>query len=339
MPRRAKRTWAVATMRMPPAMKAARAAERGRVAGAEVADLLGIMKVGLSPRGGLLGRRLGGERRREVTCILCVGTGRGRGVCTRPNTGWDRAPVVPGDPFRPSSPIFRWTSVPGSGSLDTGRERSPIGSSWPFSSAPDRDRTPVMELADELVSRGPPHLAGRTARDLVRGSGPRSRPRPGVCAAALELGRRVASGEGAARLVLHTPEEVAAYLLPRHGSRPVEVFGLLALDARQGLKHEAVVSHGCLTASLVHPTGGLPGGHHGPSGFHRPVPQSPVRRPRAIARGRRSDASFGGRRKPDGNRSAGPRGPRRGPIRESETKGCAVTRVAWFDGASGLPGT
>jgi DNA repair protein RadC len=36
-------------------------------------------------------------------------------------------------------------------------------------------------------------------------------------------------------------------------ARPVETFGLLALDARHRLRREAVVSVGCLTASLVHP--------------------------------------------------------------------------------------
>jgi DNA repair protein RadC len=113
-------------------------------------------------------------------------------------------------------------------------------------------RTPVMALADELVALGLSHLAGRTTRDLVRVTGLGAAKAGRLCAA-LELGRRVASGEGAARLVLHTPEEVGAYLLPRHGARPVEVFGLLVLDARQGLKHEALVSQGCLTASLVHP--------------------------------------------------------------------------------------
>ena len=40
---------------------------------------------------------------------------------------------------------------------------------------------------------------------------------------------------------------------PRYGARPVETFGLLALDVRHRLKREAVVSVGCLTSSLVHP--------------------------------------------------------------------------------------
>ena len=52
---------------------------------------------------------------------------------------------------------------------------------------------------------------------------------------------------------LQSPGETARYLLPRYSSRPVETFGLLALDARHRLRREAVVSVGCLTASLVHP--------------------------------------------------------------------------------------
>ena len=50
-----------------------------------------------------------------------------------------------------------------------------------------------------------------------------------------------------------TPEESARYLLLRYASRPTETFGLLALDVRQRLKREAVISSGCLTSSLVHP--------------------------------------------------------------------------------------
>lgn len=53
--------------------------------------------------------------------------------------------------------------------------------------------------------------------------------------------------------LLHTPEVTARYLLPRYASRPVETFGLLALDVRHRLRREAVVSVGCLTSTLVHP--------------------------------------------------------------------------------------
>ena len=72
-------------------------------------------------------------------------------------------------------------------------------------------------------------------------------------AATLELGARLAS-EGRGQLpALRTPAESARFLLPRYGARPVETFGILALDVRHRLKREAVISVGCLTSSLVHP--------------------------------------------------------------------------------------
>jgi DNA repair protein RadC len=89
---------------------------------------------------------------------------------------------------------------------------------------------------------------------------------------------------------------VAAHLLPLHGSRPVEVFGLLALDARQGLKHEALVSVGCLTASLVHPrevfqeaivarAASIVLFHNHPSGDPEPSPEDVALTRRLVAAG------------------------------------------------------
>jgi DNA repair protein RadC len=63
----------------------------------------------------------------------------------------------------------------------------------------------------------------------------------------------VASDVGTPSPVLRSPEDAGRYLLPRYAARPVETFGLLALDVRHRLRREAVVSVGCLTASLVHP--------------------------------------------------------------------------------------
>ena len=41
--------------------------------------------------------------------------------------------------------------------------------------------------------------------------------------------------------------------LPASSTRPVEVFGLVAVDVRHRLKREAVVSMGSLSGSVVHP--------------------------------------------------------------------------------------
>jgi DNA repair protein RadC len=112
--------------------------------------------------------------------------------------------------------------------------------------------TSVLEVADDLLAPGLRALAGRTLRDLegARGLG---RAKAARLLAALELGARVASDPGADAPLLDSPQAAGRHLLPRYSARPVETFGLLALDVRRRLRHESVVSVGCLTASLVHP--------------------------------------------------------------------------------------
>lgn len=113
-------------------------------------------------------------------------------------------------------------------------------------------RASALDVAEQLLGSGLRSLAGRSLAELQGERGVGSAKASRVLAA-LELGARLASeGRGAAP-TFRTPEESARYLLPRYGSRPVETFGLLALDVRHRLKREAVVSVGCLTSSLVHP--------------------------------------------------------------------------------------
>ena len=110
----------------------------------------------------------------------------------------------------------------------------------------------VLDLADELLADGLHPLASRSLLDLERARG-LGRAKAARVLAAIELGARLSSERAAEANSLHSPADAARYLLPRYGTRPVETFGLLALDARHKLRHEAVVSVGCLTASLVHP--------------------------------------------------------------------------------------
>jgi DNA repair protein RadC len=110
----------------------------------------------------------------------------------------------------------------------------------------------ALDLADNLLGSGLHALAGRSVQDLQRTRG-LGRAKATRVLAALELGARLASDGRADAQAFQSPEETARYLLPRYASRPVETFGLLALDARHRLRREAVVSVGCLTSSLVHP--------------------------------------------------------------------------------------
>jgi len=111
----------------------------------------------------------------------------------------------------------------------------------------------ALEVADELLlPAGVRGLAGRSLPELTRERGLGCAKAARVLAA-LELGARVASeGRGTAPS-FRNADEAGRFLLPRYGARPVETFGLLALDVRHRLKREVVVSTGCLTSSLVHP--------------------------------------------------------------------------------------
>jgi len=113
-------------------------------------------------------------------------------------------------------------------------------------------RSSVLDMAEELLRDGLRGLAGRSFPELLGESG-LGRAKASRVLAALELGSRVAADGGPSAPSFRTPEETSRYLLPRYASRPTETFGLLALDVRQRLKREAVVSSGCLTSSLVHP--------------------------------------------------------------------------------------
>ncbi|MFI5169895.1 MAG: DNA repair protein RadC, partial [Vicinamibacterales bacterium] len=110
----------------------------------------------------------------------------------------------------------------------------------------------ALQVADGLLEAGLHGLAARSLLELERVHGV-GRAKAARVLAAFELGARLATEAGATAPSLQSPADAARYLLPRYSSRPVETFGLLALDARHRLRREAVVSVGCLTASLVHP--------------------------------------------------------------------------------------
>jgi DNA repair protein RadC len=113
-------------------------------------------------------------------------------------------------------------------------------------------RGSALDLAEGLLAAGLRDLAGRSLAELEGAHG-LGRAKATRVLAALELGARLACDARTPAAAFRTPESSARYLLPRYGARPVETFGVLALDVRHRLKHEAVVSVGCLTSSLVHP--------------------------------------------------------------------------------------
>ncbi|HVQ29338.1 MAG TPA: DNA repair protein RadC [Vicinamibacteria bacterium] len=113
-------------------------------------------------------------------------------------------------------------------------------------------RSSALDLAEALLKDGVRAVAARSLPELQRrhGLGP---AKAGRILAALELGARLSTEGRGDALELRSPEDAARHLLPRYSARPVETFGLLALDVRRRLQREVVVSVGCLTSSLVHP--------------------------------------------------------------------------------------
>ena len=71
--------------------------------------------------------------------------------------------------------------------------------------------------------------------------------------AAIELGRRTLVRTHARRPQLNTPRQLASYLLPEHGSRAIEQFGVVMLDTKHRLLQIKVISTGSLDSTVAHP--------------------------------------------------------------------------------------
>ncbi|OGK79392.1 MAG: hypothetical protein A2X52_22720 [Candidatus Rokubacteria bacterium GWC2_70_16] len=112
----------------------------------------------------------------------------------------------------------------------------------------------AVELAREMLIRygSLSALAGRGVAELagIRGVG---RAKAVRLASAFELTRRLRSRNGAARVILSSPEQVYARYGPLMEDLDKEVFRIALLDAQNGLVKDVVISEGTLSASLVHP--------------------------------------------------------------------------------------
>jgi len=146
-------------------------------------------------------------------------------------------------------------------------------------------RANALTLANALLAR-----AGGV-RGLARGGLAQILGVPGVGAAhaarvvaALELGRRAMVAPRDARARFTAADDLARFLVPQFGWRPVEHFGALLLDGRNRLLRTAVVSIGTLDASVVHPrdifreaalevAAGIVLFHNHPSGDPTPSPE------------------------------------------------------------------
>lgn len=112
----------------------------------------------------------------------------------------------------------------------------------------------AQAIANDLLdAAGGLHALGRMTHDELRrmkGLGP---ARAAQVLAAFELGRRLLLRRPPARQQLRSPQDVAMYLLPVYGGRPIEQFGLVLLDTKHRVLRTAIISVGTLDGTVVQP--------------------------------------------------------------------------------------
>jgi DNA repair protein RadC len=112
----------------------------------------------------------------------------------------------------------------------------------------------ALMLANEILeAAGGLHGIPRASVDDLRRLNGMGSAKAAQVLAAVELGRRTLLRCAPARLQFANSHDVAAYLLPQFGSKPVEQFGLLMLDTKHRLIRTSIVSVGTLDSSPAHP--------------------------------------------------------------------------------------
>ena len=115
-------------------------------------------------------------------------------------------------------------------------------------------RKDALAVANDLLAaHGGLHgLSRSTCDDLMRVSGI-GRARAALIIGAMELGRRTLAHAPSERVRGAAPDDAAAYLMPRFGSRGIEQFGLVLLDARHRVIRTTVLVVGTLNSLVVEP--------------------------------------------------------------------------------------
>jgi DNA repair protein RadC len=115
-------------------------------------------------------------------------------------------------------------------------------------------RASALDLANAVLGAvGGVHGLVRARHEDVRRVDGMGHARAAQVLAAVELGRRTLVRGAHDRPQLATPRATAEYLLPLHGNRPVEQFGVVLLDTKQRVLRTVILSIGTLDASVVHP--------------------------------------------------------------------------------------
>jgi len=115
-------------------------------------------------------------------------------------------------------------------------------------------RTGALAVANAaLETSGGLHGLSRQSRDELQAIKGVGAAKAAQILAAIELGRRTLTRAPEARWRANSPRDLALFLLPQFGARPVEQFGLVLLDTKLRLLRTTVVSVGSLDTSVAHP--------------------------------------------------------------------------------------
>jgi DNA repair protein RadC len=112
----------------------------------------------------------------------------------------------------------------------------------------------ALDLANTLLDHvGGLHGLTRVGVGELRRLGGIGGARASQVLAAVELGRRTLTRGVSERPRLTTPQQLAEYLLPLYGARPVEQFGIVMLDTKHRMIRVKIVAIGSLDTTVVHP--------------------------------------------------------------------------------------
>jgi len=112
----------------------------------------------------------------------------------------------------------------------------------------------AIDLAKLILSRERTlrSIGARSASELMRIPGI-GEAKSVELLAAFEIGRRVQAAKEEERLIVRSPGDVARFMVPKLRDLSSEVFYVLVLDSKNGLKEDVRITSGTLNASLVHP--------------------------------------------------------------------------------------
>ena len=114
----------------------------------------------------------------------------------------------------------------------------------------------VLRIAEEILAhikeQGLSAMVHISAAELAKIDGV-GQVKAATLQAAIELGRRLAVQQAAKIEVIHGPEDVAEYALPRFRFEQKEHFAVMLLNTKNHIIGMPEVSVGSLSASVVHP--------------------------------------------------------------------------------------